>query len=343
MPLIQHPDGNEGDETIQGGTGVDFLHANYRGDKTFYGNEGNDFISGREEDLHVAAYNGRYSNFEIKVTPTNDFFAKYITTVTDKTGVEGTDQVKLFVDELHFANKTLYWAGDRWSNHEVASEGGDATNLGNNGDVIAMRDGNDVVYGNGGADILNGGEGNDIMNGGAGDDYLDGFTGNNRMLGSDGNDTLHGEFGTDTISGGRDNDVIVFRSSEGTAYGMGEEGNDTINGVATEDGIVKLYGGTGEDSLQGSGRAYLNGGAGDDAFVVQDDTRGQVRVTDFTQGEDKVQFWYIDELHSFADVQANTTNTANGDALIHIDHLSVTLYGVAAEELTAADFSFFYV
>ncbi|MBI1172197.1 hypothetical protein GC209_12410 [bacterium] len=115
---------------------------------------------------------------------------------------------------------------------------------------------------------------------GAGD--LNGFGNamNNRIAGNSGDNRLLGGMGNDVLLGNDGNDVL--------AGGMGADA---------------LYGGEGDDILRGDlGRDTLTGGLGHDTFVFS--APGQTgptastadTVTDFTQGEDRIDLSGIDAI-----------------------------------------------
>ena len=138
---------------------------------------------------------------------------------------------------------------------------------------------------NGGTHTVNGGDGIDTIDASGaasavsiqlapGSPYLN-FE---NATGGGGNDTIYGSNENNILNGGGGNDTIV---------GLG--GDDTING------------GAGDDVMKGSlGNDTLTGGIGNDKFVFSlDAPSGNVaknedgstdRVTDFTLGEDKIQF-----------------------------------------------------
>lgn len=107
------------------------------------------------------------------------------------------------------------------------------------GGVINAYGGDDIVIGGYGNDYVYAGTGDDYVDGDQGDDYLDGDYGNDTLLGGNGSDQIYGGDGADYLDGGLDNDTIY-----------GGAGNDTI------------FGGVG-------GNDYLDGGDGDDTFVVE--------------------------------------------------------------------------
>ena len=103
---------------------------------------------------------------------------------------------------------------------------------------------------------------------------------------TNGSDTIWGGAGADTINGGGGNDTL-FGGSGGDGLGgnadldtlYGGSGNDTINGGNDADRII---GGYGADTL--------TGGNGNDTFVYLSQKDTGDRITDFTQGEDHIEF-----------------------------------------------------
>ncbi len=176
-------------------------------------------------------------------------------------------------------------------------------------DTIHGAGGNDVICGGGGNDIIRGGRGNDTIFGGAGSDtiysergsdHVDGGSGEDRVFGETGNDTLSGGSGDadnvdggpgdDTVSGGPGDfdivtggvgndhidggpgahDVASYRGAGGPISVNLERG--TVRGAEDErlTGIEDALGGSGDDTLRGSGRApnRLDGGPGNDRLVA---------------------------------------------------------------------------
>jgi len=126
-----------------------------------------------------------------------------------------------------------------------------------------------------------------------------------------GDDVLYGIGGNDVMYGGAGNDTL-----------FGQDGNDMV------------YGGSGND--------LLNGGNGNDTFVFSDGF-GQDRIAGFTAGgtNDSINLSAVTnpDWTSFADVQAHTTQLG-ADTLIDLGGgNTITLVGVTAASLTAADFT----
>lgn len=187
-----------------------------------------------------------------------------------------------------------------------------------------------ALTGNAGNDTISGRAGDDMLNGGVGNDTLDGGTGADRMIGGTGDDTFHvddagdvtqeaGRGGTDTViasidwtlalntemlqlsgiafTGTGNAAANVITASGGGSHLLGLGGNDTLAGGDGADmleggeGADRLTGGLGTDTLIGGGGVdTLTGGAGADIFRFLAPNVGGDRVTDFTLGEDTLEF-----------------------------------------------------
>jgi Ca2+-binding RTX toxin-like protein len=118
--------------------------------------------------------------------------------------------------------------------------------------------GNDTIIGSAGSDFLGAGTGRDVVEGGRGADRIEGGRGDDRLFGESGNDELLGQAGTDYLSGGAGHDRLI-----------GGSGNDTLRG--------------------GSGTDRLTGGTGRDVFVFGAADGSGNRITDFTEGQDRIR------------------------------------------------------
>ncbi|MET0032004.1 MAG: hypothetical protein ABWU14_11045 [Limnospira maxima] len=144
------------------------------------------------------------------------------------------------------------------------------------------NDSNNLLQGSStGHDRMWGYGGNDTLFGYGGNDYLDGGSGNDSLRGGRGRDTLVGGWGNDSLYGEWDNDLLL--GQWGNDYLSGGSGNDTIDGF--------YYSG-----LSGNGeRDTLNGGSGDDVFVIGDwYGKGYLGnswavIQDFGNGSDKIK------------------------------------------------------
>lgn len=142
-------------------------------------------------------------------------------------------------------------------------------------DVIYGGAGLDALYGGAGADSVEGGaEGDKIwggaddddLSGDAGDDLLDGEDGNDRLDGGADNDRLRGHAGDDTLLGGKGEDTLDGGDDNDSLDGS--KGDDTLEGGA---GADTLIGGAGGDSLTGGdGADVVKAGGGSDRIVAGD-------------------------------------------------------------------------
>jgi Ca2+-binding RTX toxin-like protein len=151
-------------------------------------------------------------------------------------------------------------------------------------------------------------------------------------------------------------DIVVgapgYSLVEGAAYVIYGEASGAVNKVGTS-GADRLFGGDFDDTLSGGdgndvlggkgGNNVLTGGAGSDAFVYALSDQHNDVVTDFRQGEDAIDFGAAN-ISDFATVQQLLSNDAQGNAVITTMSNGVTstmtLTGISATQLTAADFAF---
>ena len=156
------------------------------------------------------------------------------------------------------------------------------------------------------------------------------FSGNRDGLiqGTNGNDYIAGLYKNITIKGGDGDDYILGGSGNVSIFG--ENGNDKLLGNS---GANKMIGGAGNDFISGGGGAdLLTGGPGRDKFVL-DQKSADVRITDFTPGED----WLA--LGSGLSFGQLTIGVSGSDTIIQLsDKTLAILSGVASKSITAADF-----
>lgn len=219
-----------GDDVLEGGLGNDFL-AGQDGSDVLYGDDGNDTLSG---DLRIDFVTGLYDTSEFRGAGANDL-------------LDG-------------------------------GAGNDILHGGEGDDVLVGGSGDDVIFGDynfnlipiggplratlvalGGNDVLDGGEGNDRLFGGAGDDTLLGGADNDILLGGDGNDTLDGGEGIDSLDGGSGQDIL--HAGGGSDFLAAGSGNSVLFG---DEGDDRLDSG----GYNGFGNAVLEGGAGNDTYMV---------------------------------------------------------------------------
>jgi Ca2+-binding RTX toxin-like protein len=99
---------------------------------------------------------------------------------------------------------------------------------------------------------------NDNLAGTTRDDIMSGGAGNDTVSGGDGNDHIQGGAGNDSLLGGIGIDVLI-----------GGAGNDSLDGGA---GGNVLVGGAGDDRLVVGTGDRADGGAGNDLFILVDNT-----------------------------------------------------------------------
>ena len=138
----------------------------------------------------------------------------------------------------------------------------------------------------------------------------------------------------------------------GAAYVIYGEASAAIDKAGTA-GADRLFGGDFDDTLSGGdgddviggkeGSDVLTGGAGSDAFVYARFGEQRDTITDFRQGEDVIDLRSAN-IGDFATIQQLLSNDAQGNAVITTTFdgvtSSMTLTGVSAAQLTAADFVF---
>jgi Ca2+-binding RTX toxin-like protein len=109
------------------------------------------------------------------------------------------------------------------------------------------------------------------------------------------------------------------------AWLRGTSGNDTISGTSGNDTIA---GGAGNDTL--------TGGAGNDTFVFRANL-GQDTITDFTPGQDVLEFG--DGIFADAAAALAAATASGSDTIITIDATdSVLLKNVSLANLHTGDF-----
>ena len=188
--------------------------------------------------------------------------------------------------------------------------------------ITAIRGagGNDVLTGSTAADRIEGGDGTDTLNGGGGADDLRGDAGNDTVNGGAGTDTITGDAGADTLNGDAGADTIDGGGGSDTI--TGGAGNDTMNpGATIGTDVFRFAAGFGTDIINGFG-------------AVPSDTVGQDRLDVVALGITQASF------ATRVRIAVSGTNTLitvrNADSTVAG---TITLNGVAAGTVTAADFT----
>ena len=279
---------------------------------------------------------------------------------------EGISDVYGLVGNLIIARDTLIENFVAGSGNDIVI-GNEAANL------LEGRGGDDELLGNGDNDLLEGGAGNDMLEGGAGADRLtggigedtasyessdagvvvrlhslaargghaegDSFIGRATVQDTEVPDIEHliGSSHDDTLAGDLSNNTLMGRGGDDTLYGGPDGGDDRMYG---ENGNDRIYGGVGNDMIYGgAGDDVLSGGADDDTFVFAPGN-GDDTITDFTDGDDKI------DLSAFADITSVddlSMDQREGDIVINLSNQSggsITLQDFVIADLDASDFFF---
>jgi Ca2+-binding RTX toxin-like protein len=235
-------------------------------------------------------------------------------------------------------------------------------------DTISGSDARDGICAGRGDDIVRGNAGDDVLSGNAGNDTLGGGLGNDTLYGNAGNDTLVYDAGLDRLDGGTGLDWVSFRSLgaavtidlsssgydvrssgaaiadleriervTGTKFADRMTGNAAANIFEGGKGADRLAGAEGNDRLVGgAGKDTLNGGSGNDTFSFGSGW-GRDLVEDFARGKDVIAFTGVKGLDDFSDL--SIADGAAG-AIIGFGSAEITLAGLKASQLSAADFVF---
>ncbi|MFN7572238.1 MAG: tandem-95 repeat protein, partial [Betaproteobacteria bacterium] len=146
-------------------------------------------------------------------------------------------------------------------------------------DTLMGGDGNDSLTGSSGIDTIVGGIGNNLLDGGDGDDLIDGGGGNDSVYGGAGDDVLAGGAGEDIVSGGAGDDQLQT-SADGVwvesyvAYNADSRQSARLSGSVRS--LDQFDGGPGLDTLQG--------GAGNDIFLLDDGVSGSTAAQAAARG-----------------------------------------------------------
>ncbi|WKT60104.1 calcium-binding protein [Microbulbifer thermotolerans] len=283
---LQGGDGNDslfaddGDDLLEGGAGNDLLEGGTGSDRY-------QFSAGWGEDVIIDSA-GNDSVYFSNIAPADlqlrrDGFDLVVSNLVtgDELRVQGqfSDQVGIAgetaIEQLEFQDDTVWdyetiklkaLEGSDRDDSIYGHADDDVIDAGSGNDFVQAADGDDTVSGGDGIDTLFGGSGNDVLSGGSDDDELHGGAGNDTLNGDAGSDKLYGDGGEDLLSGGDGNDELY-----GNGQLFGGAGDDVLQGAGTLDGgddndqlygSGQLFGGSGDDLLEGSGT--LDGGEGND-------------------------------------------------------------------------------
>ena len=224
----------------------------------------------------------------------------------------------------------------------LSTFGNTTVHLGNGPDTVFAVGGNDTIFGGGGTDFIHGGSGAVSIQAGAGLSLIVGGQGASTITGGSGMEALFGVNGHDLITGGTGGDTIIGTGSDTIHAGAGPDavvlnpGSETVitdlgafavrislGGFTAANQTTNIQIGAGHDTLILNAKAGFAG----DGYAV----------SGYKPGIDHFQLVGLAE-HSLADmhVAASGSNTVMTTA----DAGTITLVGVSASQISAADFTF---
>ena len=372
-------DGGEGADALNGGSGNDILRGGIGGDRL---NGGADFdmadystatervivdmsrdapgLAGEAVgDAYVSIEGVRGSAFNDVLTGNSD--ANRLEGLDGNDELRGGDGIDTIDggdgnDRLIVDNLDVVDGGQGNEDYASASDATVATGFrfrvaGSRIETVEGNAGHDSIDGTGSAtrftafgfdgnDTIAGGDGDDALFGGSGQDSLSAGSGLDQLLGNEGNDTLQG--GTDAIGDrlfGGSGNDLLIGT--GNSLLWGDEDDDTILAGAGDWG----YGGSGNDTVTGgSGIQQIEGGAGLDVLTGGAD--GDLFEFRADWDTDRITDFSSDDTLRFFDIAGLgsfddlvQTNSAEG-GLVTFGSRSILLLGVSAFSLTEADVVF---
>jgi Ca2+-binding RTX toxin-like protein len=333
--------GSAGDDILNGNAGNDVLHGGAGAD-TFNGGDGLDTVSYADATAGVSinltqgsldwtgdAHGDAFNSIEqFALTGFNDFFMGAGTVFAGG----GDDRV------IGLSGDDNFTGG---AGNDLLEGGAGNDTLVGDGDAGAA--GNDLLFGNAGDDILLGGDGNDSLWGGAGADRLDGGNGFDYAEYGDATAAVSIDLTADssTWTGDAHGDTLIsIEAFDLTTFNDVFHGADGDDKVVARAGDDQLFGGGGNDTLVGDegndllsgglGADVLSGGEGADIFKytsVEESSGAVVNgvqqiddISDFTQGQDKIDLSAIDANGTLAGDQAFTFLETPPPSNVDVDH-----------------------
>ena len=279
--------GLAGDDDLIGGAGDDEIFGGLGGD-TLTGGGGNDILDGGEGD-DTAVFAGNRADFTFEINAEGQL---------EVVGATEEDAV-ISIERFQFNDAVVTLAEvEAGLPDTIPTEGADTITGTEGADAIDALGGNDTINALGGDDDLVGGLGDDVINAGAGDDTIAWEVG-------DGRDIIDGGAGTDRFRVRGDNsDETFFVETE--ADFLSRTGLPASSLQATTEIVISRSVGAGPSivvaELAGMDEIDINGGGGNDTFVVSGDFAGSdldpsTITIDGTSGDDTVDITGLDSQH----------------------------------------------
>jgi len=268
--------------TLRGGNGNDTLIGGDNG-TDFVGGPGNDEMTGRQPAAWTYYDSLIFTNAPARIVARFDLgeiqedgYGGHDIITGGIGNLEGTD-----FDDIIYAGPFRGWMGG-----------------GNGNDLIVADPSGSTLSGEAGNDTLLGGDADDLLVPGIGDDQVSGGGGINSLEFDDYRGVTHGavirlDYGIieDDGSGGVDH---LFGIQNVSGYGLY---GDTIIGDAQDnvllggDGADFIFGGAGNDTIQGGNSATVLGGSGDDRI----NTDHRINFIDGGAGADTIELRGFDD------------------------------------------------
>ena len=282
-PGVRHSiRGNEGNDTLTGGSGPDDFEGGTGDDVIVGGANGKDAWGNPGFD--VARYQGAFARYAITYSDDDgetwgtanpggaDVLVKVTDSFSEDDGGQGTDTLS-GIEALAFFDRFVMLQASTTTQDLDGDGRADSSQVAgtDTADVLTGAATNDRLLGAGGADAINGGKGGDVLMGGAGNDSLDGGDNGVNRTGGVMVDVAEyaGAAATYTITKNADGSFTVVGSGTST-----DDGTDTLNnieGLQFSDGFVSLQQQVTERDLNKDGITDLIEIRGTDLAAAGDD------------------------------------------------------------------------
>lgn len=365
--------GGAGNDWFDTGGGYDFVDGGAGIDTVTYDDSWGAVVvnlsTGKGSGAEAA--NDAYANVESVVGSLFDDVITGDANVNRLTGLDGNDTLDGGAGNDYLvgglgADKLIGGAGDQDVADYDDAASGVTVNLvtgGTGGEAAGdTYSGVEYVYGSEFDDQITGDGSVNRLVGNGGNDMLDGGAGNDILIGGAGSDALYGGAGDQDAASYQDASAgvvvnLALGGTGGEAAGDSYSGIEYVYGSAFNDSIIgdgainRLVGGAGNDVLDGAGgndyllgdagNDTLTGGAGADVFVFTAGL-GNDAITDFWAGAGRTDRVWFQGLGfgAYADVVANSSNSAAGVVINLAGQGTLTLAGVTLGQLNADDFLF---